>query len=145
MLEVLLINVLVVVLTVLVHYEFLYQATELLPRLKIRHRARIVAVVFIALLAHVIEIWIYAYAYFRMHNSEDWGSLQGNFDGSLLDSVYFSFTTFSTLGFGDIEPLGDIRFLVGMEALAGFVLITWSASFLFFEMQRYWNAKQLAD
>ena len=141
MLEVLLVNVLIVVLTVLVHYEFLYQATELLPKFKIRHRARIVSVVFIALFAHIIEIWIYAYAYFRMHNSEDWGSLQGNFDGSLLDSLYFSFTTFSTLGFGDIEPLGDLRFLVGMEALAGFVLITWSASFLYFEMQRYWDGK----
>ena len=141
MLEVLLVNVLIVALSVLVHYEFLYQATEILPKLNIRHRARIVSVVFIALVAHVIEIWIYAYAYFSMHNAQGWGSLQGNFDGSLLDSVYFSFTTFSTLGFGDIEPFGDIRFLVGMEALAGFVLITWSASFLYFEMQKYWDSK----
>ena len=141
MLEVLLVNVLIVALSVLVHYEFLYQATEILPKLNIRHRARIVSVVFIALVAHVIEIWIYAYAYFSMHNAKDWGSLQGNFDGSLLDSVYFSFTTFSTLGFGDIEPFGDIRFLVGMEALAGFVLITWSASFLYFEMQKYWDSQ----
>ncbi len=141
MLEVLLVNVLIVALSVLVHYEFLYQATEILPKLNIRHRARIVSVVFIALVAHVIEIWIYAYAYFSMHNAKGWGSLQGNFDGSLLDSVYFSFTTFSTLGFGDIEPFGDIRFLVGMEALAGFVLITWSASFLYFEMQKYWDSQ----
>ncbi len=141
MVNVVLVNVAIVALSVLVHYEFLYRATNILPKLNIKHRFRIVSIVFIALVAHIIEIWIYAYSYYLMHNAEGWGRLGGNFDGSLIDSVYFSFTTFSTLGFGDIEPFGDIRFLVGMEALAGFVLITWSASFLYFEMQRHWNTK----
>jgi hypothetical protein len=35
--------------------------------------------------------------------------------------------------------MGNLRFLAGLEALLGFVLITWSASFLYFEMQKYWN------
>jgi hypothetical protein len=43
------------------------------------------------------------------------------------------------LGYGDLNPLGSLRFLAGLEALLGFVLITWSASFLYFEMQKYWN------
>jgi len=73
-----------------------------------------------------------------MHNAEGWGELTGNFNGSLLDCVYFSSTVFSTVGFGDIVPMGDLRFLTGIESLTGLVLITWSASFLFFEMQRYW-------
>ena len=30
--------------------------------------------------------------------------------------------------------MGDVRFLAGLEALTGLVLITWSASFLFIEM-----------
>ena len=59
---------------------------------------------------------------------------------SLLDCVYFSFTTFTTLGFGDIEPIGDLRYLTGLEALTGLVLITWTASFLYLEMQRYWES-----
>ncbi len=139
MLIVVLINILIVALSVLVHYEFLHQSTKLLPMFHIKHRARVLVVVIIALIAHVIEVWIYALSYFWLHGNERWGYLQGNFDGSLLDSVYFSFTTFSTLGFGDIEPIGNIRFLVGMEALAGFVLITWSASFLFYEMQKHWK------
>lgn len=135
------VNTIIVALSVLIHYEFLYRATTLLPKINIKHRFRIVMVVFIALIAHVVEIWLFAVAYFYMSKDEAWGSIQGNFDGSLMDSVYFSFTNFSTLGFGDIEPLGAIRFLVGMEALVGFVLITWSASFLYFEMQRYWDSK----
>ena len=69
------------------------------------------------------------------------GSLIGNFNGTLLDCVYFSFTTFTTLGFGDIEPNGRLRFLTGIESLTGLVLITWTASFLYFEMQRYWSSR----
>jgi uncharacterized membrane protein len=68
------------------------------------------------------------------------GTLTGRFDGSLLDCVYFSFTTFTTIGFGDIEPVGSLRYLTGLEALTGLVLITWTASFLFIEMQKYWKS-----
>jgi len=56
-----------------------------------------------------------------------------------MDCVYFSFTTFTTVGFGDIQPTGDLRFLTGIESLTGLVLITWTASFLFVEMQKFWN------
>jgi len=141
MLSVVALNTIVVLLSVLIHYEFLYRSTKVLPLLKIKHRMRVLAVVIIAFIAHVIEIWLYGLVFYFMHNSPNWGTLQGNYDGSLLDSVYFSFTSFSTLGFGDITPIGDIKFFVGIEGLAGFVLITWSASFLFFEMQRNWNVK----
>ncbi len=35
------------------------------------------------------------------------------------DSVYFSIVTMSSLGYGDIRPLGWARFLVGLEVFAG--------------------------
>jgi len=41
----------------------------------------------------------------------------------------------------DIEPLGNLRYLIGVESLTGLVLITWTASFLYYEMQRHWTAK----
>ena len=56
-----------------------------------------------------------------------------------LDAIYLSATTFTTLGFGDLAPVGPIRFLAGTEALTGFVLITWSASFTYLEMERFWR------
>jgi len=34
-----------------------------------------------------------------------------------------------------------LRFLCGTEALVGFILITWSASFLYLEMQEYWRRR----
>ncbi|WP_418287457.1 ion channel [Marinobacterium aestuarii] len=47
-----------------------------------------------------------------MQGISGWGRLKGNFDGSLLDCVYFSFTTFTSLGCGDIQPVGYLRFLL---------------------------------
>ena len=139
MIAVITVNLFVVGLAVLMHYEFLHRITLLLPKLKIRHRFRIVLGVFVALTAHAAEVWVFAIAYYFMNHAEGWGQLEGNFDGSLLSCAYFSFTTFTTLGTGDIEPHGDLRFLVGLEALSGFVLITWTASFLYLEMSRYWD------
>ncbi len=141
MLLAILINGAIVTVVVLIHYEFLYRITMFIPKMRIKYRYRIVAGVYSALIAHAVEIWIFAIAYYYMNNSSNWGELKGNYNGSLMDSVYFSFTTFTTLGFGDITPHGEIRFLVGIESLTGLVLITWTASFLYLEMQRHWKLK----
>ncbi|AYF86775.1 potassium channel family protein [Pseudomonas sp. JS3066] len=135
-----LVNILVVLMAVIIHYEFLLRLNLLMPKLKIWHRSRIIFGVLGALVAHAVEVWIFAISYFLMIRAEGWGTLTGRFDGSLLDCVYFSFTTFTTIGFGDIEPVGSLRYLTGLEALTGLVLITWTASFLFIEMQKYWKS-----
>jgi hypothetical protein len=134
-----LINTLVVALCVVIHYEFLYRLSTIIPTLRIKHRLRIVLGVAGALIAHAVEVWVFACAYYFMHHDEGWGSLQGNSEGTLLDCVYFSFTTYSTVGYGDIEPIGLLRYMTGIESLTGLVLITWTASFLYYEMQRYWD------
>ena len=139
MITVFAVNLFVIGIAVVIHYEFLHQVTLLMPRVRIPHRFRIVMGVFVALTAHAVEVWIFAISFFLMHHADGWGHLQGNFNGSLLDCVYFSFTTFTTLGTGDIEPFGDLRYLTGLESLTGLVLITWSASFLYLEMTRYWD------
>ena len=135
------INSLVIMFVVLIHYEFLYRMSNAIPKMKIKHRFRIVFGVFGALIAHSIEIWLFAMMYYLLPWFENLGSLTGDFDGSLMDSAYFSYTTYTTLGFGDIQPHGPIRLFVGLESLTGLLLITWTASFLYFEMQRYWNKR----
>lgn len=133
------VNLAVIGLAVALHYECLHRITLLLPKLRVRHRLRIVLGVFLALAAHAAEVWIFALSFYLMHHAEGWGYLTGNFNGSLLDCVYFSFTSYTTLGTGDIEPHGDLRFLTGLESLTGLLLITWTASFLYLEMTRYWD------
>lgn len=142
MITIFLLNGVIVALAVILHAQILALLSRIVPTLKVLPQFKIVASVFGIIVAHTLEIWLFALAYFGLNSHGGLGTLTGNFDGSLMDSSYFSFTTFTTLGVGDIEPIGHIRFLVGLEALAGLVLITWSASFLYLEMRNYWFRQQ---
>ena len=143
MIEIFVINSFLIASAVLIHYEALYRLTQLNSKLTfLRPQLRIVMGVFGALTAHVIEVWLFAFAYYFMEKSGRYGELEGNYGGSVMDASYFSFTTYTSLGFGDVVPLGDLRFLVGLEALTGLVMITWTASFIFIEMQRFWKIKR---
>ena len=113
-----------------------------MPKLKVMHRFRVVLAVCGALMAHALEVWVFAFAYYFMDMKNSNAFLEGAFNGSIQDCVYFSFTTFTTLGFGDILPVGDMRYITGVESLTGLVLITWSASFIFIEMQQYWKTEK---
>lgn len=57
------------------------------------------------------------------------------------DILYFSLVTYTSLGYGDIAPLGPARLLAGIESLIGRGLIAWSASFTYLEMQHHWCAR----
>lgn len=139
----LIINILIIAMVVGIHYETLSLLSRQLPRWKIvRPRERILISIFVALVAHIIEVCVFALGYYFKIKIGGFGSLQGNYSGSILDSIYFSFTTYTSLGFGDIEPIGLIRILTGLEALTGLVLITWTASFIFLEMERNWKNNQ---
>ena len=133
------INSLVVAVTVSIHYEMLRFLSKFIPRLKLRNRLKVVIGVYGTICAHIVEIWIFGIAFFFMVHNGGFGSLGGNFNGSLLDCVYFSFTNYTTVGYGDIEPFGMLRFLSGLEGITGLSLITWSASFMYMEMTRFWE------
>lgn len=89
---------------------------------------------------HVAEIWMFGLAYWGLLNWTPAGGMAGAPDTSLLDAMYLSAATFPTVGFGDVAPQGAIRLLAGTEALIGFMLITWSAAFMFFMMEAHWRA-----
>ncbi len=135
------INTVLVGLAVLIHYEALNALSVLIPKLKVKHRLRVLVGVFGALFAHIVEIWLFAFGYYLKIHTNYFGTLAGNFDNSLLDCVYFSFTSYTSLGLGDIHPTGNLRFLAGLEALTGLVLIAWTSSFMFLEMQKLWKEK----
>lgn len=131
-----LVTLLVVGGVVFLHNEFLALTARLLARFRPRRRPRAVFLVLASILAHTLEIVLFAVTYWLLALDQRWGSLEGNDEGRFLDCLYFSFTTYTTLGFGDSEPFGPLRFLTGVEALTGLVMITWTASFLYVEMRR---------
>ena len=128
-----------IALAVFIHYETLYTLASHLPRLTfIAPRYRVLLGVFAILIAHAVEIWVFALGYY-VSILLDHGALYGMTTSDILsDCVYVSWIAYTTVGFGDVVASGDLRFLPGLEALTGFVLITWSASFLFIEMQKFW-------
>jgi len=132
------VNGLIVAAAVGFHFEMLNWLSIKVPAMTMRNRTRVVVALLGAIFAHIVEIWLFALAYYFIIYFGKMGALEGNFDGSLHDCFYFSITTYTTVGYGDIAPLGDVRFLAGLEALTGLVLITWTASFLFVEMQKFW-------
>ena len=134
-----LVNSAIVAIVILVHYEALYHLSNIIPKLHIRRRFRVLFGLFGAMLAHVFEIWLFAFGFYFLIRWGQFGTLSGEFTDTLLDCVYFSFTTYTSLGFGEIFPTGHLRFLAGLEVLTGLVLITWTASFMFIEMQKFWK------
>ncbi len=128
-----------VITAVLVHYEGLVLLSGRLALRRRQRRRKVVAGIAGILLLHIVEIWIFGVASWLLLLWPDCGHIVGYAPLHLLDAIYFSAITFSTVGFGDLAPVGPLRFLIGMESLAGFVLITWSASFTYLEMEHFWR------
>lgn len=137
-----LVGALLIAATVLIHYEALRVTGKFARRLPIRPRQRILVVISGCLMVHMMEVGLYAATFAALHSWSHLGVIEGAFDASALDFLYFSFTNYTTLGIGDVFPHGPLRLLAGIEALNGFVLITWSASFAYLMMQRHWHPEQ---
>jgi len=58
---------------------------------------------------------------------------------TLEQAIYFSFITFTTLGYGDITISGNWQLLCGLEAMNGIFLFGWSAALLYAVVQRIWS------
>ncbi|WP_420405817.1 ion channel [Nisaea sp.] len=123
-------------LTIAIHYEVLVNLGRL--RLPIPSRLRVIAGVFAIFLAHVAEIWLFALGLFLTSEVVGLGTLNGAFDGSARDYLYFSTVTYTSLGYGDITPTGALRTICAFEALTGLLMMAWSAAFTVFHIQRRW-------
>lgn len=123
---------------VLLHYEVLNALSHGLARLQGQRRQRVLFGIFGVLSVHIAEIWVFGLIYALLLIWPAFGALHG-IENSVFDDVYVSAMTFTTVGPGEVYLSGPIRFLAGTEALTGLVLITWSASFTFLEMERFWR------
>ena len=111
------VTAMVIGLTVGLHYEVLQQLNRRMPRMEVRAspahphhdllRCRC---------AHRRDLAVW---YRDLHGA---GAGDGEISGSetfhLLDAVYVSATTYSTLGYGDLVPQGPVRFLL-LHRVAG--------------------------
>ncbi len=89
--------------------------------------------------AHMVESRLYAWVYLLLDVGDAAMGSGGAVNGSFLDHLYFSAACYTSLGLGDLFPVGTLRLIAGVQALNGLILITWSASFAFLVMQRRWR------
>ena len=135
-----LISIGLVAFSTFVHYETLQVCSALLPRLKfIVRRAKVLAAMCSAMCSHALQIVVFAIAYYLLQDAAGLGSLHGVFQNAFSGFLYFSTETYTSLGLGDVYPTGDLRLIAGIESLMGLLMISWTASFTFLEMSRYWR------
>lgn len=127
-----------VILTILLHYEVLRFTSQHIADLPVAPRTRIIAVVCAAFAAHTGAVWLYAGAYWVLVVHLGMGGFSGATVGGFQDCLYFSAITYTSLGLGDIFPTSHARLLAGVESLNGLVMIAWSASFTYLMMEKYW-------
>jgi hypothetical protein len=131
-----------VVVTVIIHYEILrllaLHVEEL--TLPLRVRLRMALVMLAIIVTHIVEVIVFAVGMYIGAHLAGIGSLGGMVDpDSFRDFLYFSLVSYTTLGFGEIYPTHGLRLMSGVEALTGLLMITWSASFTFLYMEKFWR------
>ncbi|MBU0536006.1 MAG: potassium channel family protein, partial [Nanoarchaeota archaeon] len=79
---------------------------------------------------HILLIWVFvvlcfgmAYYFFSGASSHLIYTADKSDVGDISDSIYFSFVTATTTGFGDILPSGSFKVIVIFEVLAGLLLL----------------------
>ncbi len=68
---------------------------------------------------HTVEIWVYAGLYLALGEFKE-----------IEAALYFSTTSFSTLGYGDVTLTHEHRLIGAIQGINGFLLIGWSTAFL---------------
>lgn len=73
-------------------------------------------------LTHIVQIWIWAILFYY---------LTPDILPDMESAIYFSTSSFTTVGFGDVFLDKDWRLLSSFEAANGFILFGWSTAFIF--------------
>ncbi|MFB0613090.1 potassium channel family protein [Aurantiacibacter poecillastricola] len=137
----LLISFILVASTIAIHYESLRFTSKRLTHLKIAPRSRIVVILTAALASHLVHALLYALAFLLLEPIGGFGTIGGERGHDLEDAFYFSITSYTTLGIGDLYPTGALRIISGIEALSGLVMVGWTASMTYIYMEKFWNIK----
>ena len=125
----------------LVHHYALYSLGRAAPRPDSSSTLAIQSTFIGLLLLHVAEILGLAAANRWLLG---WDGLGGPASAPLswADLIYLTGVNFTTLGYTQIELAGDIRIVTMLQSLGGFMILTWSATYLLTVCQRNWRSAE---
>lgn len=78
--------------------------------------------------AHILQIWVWAVFYIYVDALP-----------TMEESLYFSTSTFTTVGYGDIVLSEDWRLVSSFQSANGFILFGWSTAFIFEVMSQLYR------
>ena len=121
-------------------YECLCLISRFVSGMTARHRPIMFVMIGGIFIAHAVAIMVYAVLYWALIHYAIVPDLSGHVPDHFPTYLYFSATNYSSLGIGDVFPVEGLRFLTGVETINGLILITWSAAFTYFSVQKMWEA-----
>lgn len=131
------ISAVLICLTVIIHAVILNALMDLLEKsgpLAYKHFRRnwktplLVLTVLGTFFAHILQIWLWAGFYLLFTD------LNG-----LEEALYFSTSTFTTVGFGDLVLDEEWRLTSSFQSANGFILFGWSTAFIFEVMSKLYR------
>jgi hypothetical protein len=90
-------------------------------------------------LLHLSEIVGGAFVYGAAIHWLDLGTVSGGYGDSTGGLLYLSGVTYATLGFTQQVVEGPLRLMTMVNALTGFMLITWSATYVYSIWGQYYR------
>lgn len=120
-------------------YEVLGITLRIIAKYHLKTRSLMFFLVAMIFFAHTLIIWIYAFVYWIMTHYFNFKPLSGLKIDDFFGYLYFSATTYSSLGIGDIIPHESMQFVVAVEVLNGLILIGWSVMVTYFAVQKLWD------
>ena len=128
--------------TIAVFYECLCFTSKYIHKKRLSPRSTMFTTITVAFFAHALSIIIYACIYWILIHHFNFSGIEGNIENHFPTYLYFSATTYSSLGIGDVFPIESLRFLAGIQAINGLILITWSAAFSYTKIQKVHEARK---
>lgn len=130
--------------TIALFYECFRIASRYIRKKTFSPRFTMFSTITVAFIAHAISIIIYACIYWILIHYFNFSGIEGNIENHFLTYLYFSATTYSSLGIGDVFPIESLRFLAGIQAINCLILITWSAAFSYTKIQKVRETRKLS-
>lgn len=137
----LIIGAILIILTVIIHAVALDRLMQMLERYapavfikfpKFWKIPMLTITVLGVFITHIVQIWLWAVFYLAV-----------NALPNLEEALYFSTSTFTTVGFGDIVLEKSWRLLSSFQSANGFILFGWSTAFIFEVMSKLYKEETI--
>jgi hypothetical protein len=136
-LSAIILTIVVVFTTTAFHYEAIRWLDRLARLPRYRYRPVVVGTFAGLITIHVAEILLYAGVYALAAGPLGLGMFRGERQMTPFDFFYYAAETYSSLGYGDIYPVGAIRLIASISPLNGMLLLAWSGAFLFSRVENW--------